>query len=255
MKAASQHVTCGGQASGWVAATRLICSWTPEESRGAALGALAFSARVGTVWCWGRCGASSPAARVLQPGSNCTGPPPSLSNTKCCAGTPFGITVLSLHHFAVQPYGVTASCRPQIGFMAGGGLLGLMLLNGFNWQALFYAVSALAVLQSLVLFALVPADSPYSLSPATEDAEVRGAATQSSAACLFRQTAPSVQALCFARSWCALDCDMCSQNPFLPCRWHPREPRIMTLSHCATGPIADPAALAANKLGAVTVIV
>ena len=34
------------QASGWVAATRLICSWTPEDMRGAALGALAFSARV-----------------------------------------------------------------------------------------------------------------------------------------------------------------------------------------------------------------
>lgn len=64
--------------------------------------------------------------------------------------------------------------------MAGGGLLGLMLLNGFNWQALFYAVSALAVLQSLVLFALVPADSPYSLSPATEDAEVICATTKSS---------------------------------------------------------------------------
>lgn len=58
----------------------------------------------------------------------------------------------------------------QIGFMAGGGLLGLMLLKGFNWQALFYAVSAAAVAQSAILFALVPADSPYSLSPATEDA-------------------------------------------------------------------------------------
>ncbi len=34
------------QASGWVAATRLMCSWTPEETRGAALGSLAFSARV-----------------------------------------------------------------------------------------------------------------------------------------------------------------------------------------------------------------
>jgi predicted MFS family arabinose efflux permease len=56
--------------------------------------------------------------------------------------------------------------------MVGGGLLGLMLLKGFNWQALFYATSALAVLQSMVLFALVPADAPYSLSPATEDTEV-----------------------------------------------------------------------------------
>jgi sugar phosphate permease len=89
-------------ASGWVAATRLICSWTPEELRGASLGALAFSAR--------------------------------------------------------------------IGFMAGGALLGLMLLKGYNWQALFYAVSAAAVAQSAILFALVPADAPYSLSPATEDA-------------------------------------------------------------------------------------
>jgi len=34
------------QASGWVAATRLICSFTPQETRGAALGSLAFSARV-----------------------------------------------------------------------------------------------------------------------------------------------------------------------------------------------------------------
>ena len=164
-----------------MAATRLICSWTPEESRGAALGALAFSARVSIVWCWGRYGASSPAACILQPRSNCTGPPPPLSNTKCCAGTPCGFTALSLHHFAVEPCGVTRRVPlPQIGFMAGGGLLGLMLLNGFNWQALFYAVSALAVLQSLVLFALVPADSPYSLSPATEDAEVICAMTMSS---------------------------------------------------------------------------
>jgi hypothetical protein len=187
-------VTCGGQASGWVAATRLICSWTPEETRGAALGALAFSARVRIVWCWGRCGASSPAAGILQPGSNCTGPPPSLSNTKCCAGAPFGITApFHLSTLRRSRVGVTASCRPQIGFMAGGGLLGLMLLNGFNWQALFYAVSALAVLQSLVLFALVPADSPYSLSPATEDAEVRGAVTMSSASCLIHKTASGMQ--------------------------------------------------------------
>lgn len=53
--------------------------------------------------------------------------------------------------------------------MAGGALLGLMLLKGYNWQALFYAVSVAAVAQSMILFALVPADSPYSLSPATED--------------------------------------------------------------------------------------
>lgn len=74
--------------------------------------------------------------------------------------------------------GTDSPCPLQIGFMAGGGLLGLMLLNGFNWQALFYAVSALAVLQSLVLFALVPADSPYSLSPATEETEVCGCIDQ-----------------------------------------------------------------------------
>ncbi len=40
---------CDLQASGWVAATRLICSWTPEDMRGASLGALAFSARVRAV--------------------------------------------------------------------------------------------------------------------------------------------------------------------------------------------------------------
>lgn len=34
-------------ASGWVAASRLICCWTPEETRGASLGSLAFAARVG----------------------------------------------------------------------------------------------------------------------------------------------------------------------------------------------------------------
>ena len=37
---------CGVQASGWVAASRLICCWTPEETRGASLGSLAFAARV-----------------------------------------------------------------------------------------------------------------------------------------------------------------------------------------------------------------
>ncbi len=63
----------------------------------------------------------------------------------------------------------SACCGVQIGFMAGGALLGLMLLKGFSWRWLFYAVSAAAVLQSVVLFALVPADSPYSLSPATEE--------------------------------------------------------------------------------------
>mmetsp|Transcript_17112 Transcript_17112/g.51192 ORF Transcript_17112/g.51192 Transcript_17112/m.51192 type:complete len:587 (+) Transcript_17112:144-1904(+) len=90
-------------ASGWVAATRLMCSWTPEETRGAALGSLAFSAR--------------------------------------------------------------------IGFMGGGALLGFMLIKGLSWQTLFWAVSIAACLQSAVLFALVPADSPYSLSPATEDTD------------------------------------------------------------------------------------
>ena len=34
------------KASGWVAASRLICCWTPEETRGASLGSLAFAARV-----------------------------------------------------------------------------------------------------------------------------------------------------------------------------------------------------------------
>ena len=33
-------------ASGWVAASRLICCWTPEGQRGASLGSLAFAARV-----------------------------------------------------------------------------------------------------------------------------------------------------------------------------------------------------------------
>lgn len=37
---------CMVQASGWVAASRLICCWTPEETRGASLGSLAFAARV-----------------------------------------------------------------------------------------------------------------------------------------------------------------------------------------------------------------
>lgn len=90
-------------ASGWVAATRLICSWTPEEARGAALGSLAFSAR--------------------------------------------------------------------IGFMLGGALLGLMLLKGFSWQHLFWVVSTAAVLQAGLLYALVPAESPYSLSPTTDSSD------------------------------------------------------------------------------------
>ena len=40
------------QASGWVAATRLICSFTPQETRGAALGSLAFSARVSSAYAY-----------------------------------------------------------------------------------------------------------------------------------------------------------------------------------------------------------
>lgn len=44
--AADVHLCCTVQASGWVAASRLICCWTPEETRGASLGSLAFAARV-----------------------------------------------------------------------------------------------------------------------------------------------------------------------------------------------------------------
>lgn len=53
--------------------------------------------------------------------------------------------------------------------MAGGALLGLMLLKGFSWRALFWAVSAAATLQSAVLFALVPSEAPYSLAPPSDD--------------------------------------------------------------------------------------
>jgi predicted MFS family arabinose efflux permease len=59
----------------------------------------------------------------------------------------------------------------QIGFMLGGALLGLMLLKGFSWQHLFWVVSTAAVLQAGLLYALVPAESPYSLSPTTDSSD------------------------------------------------------------------------------------
>ncbi|KAK9830389.1 hypothetical protein WJX72_011472 [[Myrmecia] bisecta] len=82
-------------ASGWVASTRLICQWSPEDMRGAALGSLAFSARVG--------------------------------------------------------------------FTCGGALLGAILLGGVSWRWLFHITSSMAVVIGAILYALVPADAPYSL--------------------------------------------------------------------------------------------
>ena len=54
LKCASRKLSAGSclQSSGWVAATRLICTWTPEEERGAALGQLSFASRVSAAWCF-----------------------------------------------------------------------------------------------------------------------------------------------------------------------------------------------------------
>ena len=54
LRCASRKLSAGSclQSSGWVAATRLICTWTPEEERGAALGQLSFASRVSAAWCF-----------------------------------------------------------------------------------------------------------------------------------------------------------------------------------------------------------